>query len=407
MPDVPELVDHLFRRQSGRMVSTLTAILGARHLQLAEDVVQEALIRALHLWPFQGVPQNPAAWLIQVARNLALDRLRRDQNLASKASEIERRMIPRETPAVDDQLAMMFLCCHPRLPDYARVCLTLKTVSGFSVAEIARALLARQDAIAQRIVRAKRQIREEGLAIELPPPQELAVRLESVLQAIYLVFNEGYSATQGPNLIRRDLCEEAIYLASLLAADPSTAAPQVHALLSLMLFQAARLDARQDERGGLLLLEEQDRSRWNREAIARAFRHLDRSAAGDDLTEYHLQAAIAAEHAVAPSLQQTNWSHIVALYDELSARNPSPVILLNRAVAVGRLLGPSDGLQALASIPPEPLDGYYLFHATYAYLYRASGQMLHAAVSYRNALRCNCNEAERMFLEKCLEELER
>ncbi|MBL8233507.1 MAG: sigma-70 family RNA polymerase sigma factor [Bryobacterales bacterium] len=405
MSEVPELVDHLFRRQSGRMVSTLTAILGSKHIQLAEDVVQEALVRALQLWPFQGVPDNPRAWLIQVARNQALDRLRRDQNLASKAPEIERRMTPRDSPDTDDQLAMMFLCCHPRLPDYARVCLTLKTVSGFSVAEIARALLAREDAVAQRIVRAKRQIREEGIAIRMPPPTELPERLESVLQVLYLVFNEGYSATQGPHLIRRELCDEAIYLGGLLASDPVTAAPQVHALLALMLFQAARFEARMDESGELLLLPDQDRSRWDRRMIAAAFRQLDRSAAGEEVTEYHLQAAIAAEHASAPGLDQTNWTHIVQLYDQLSLRNPSPVILLNRAVAIGHLAGPAAGLAALAGIPAEPLAGYYLFHATRAFLHASNGDKESAAEHYRKALACNCNDAERAFLDRRLLEL--
>lgn len=396
MSEIPQLVDHLFRRQAGRMVSTLTSILGSKHIQLAEDVVQDSLVRALQLWPFQGVPQNPQAWLIQVAKNLALDRLRRDQSLVEKAPEIERRLNIQAQPEFDDQLAMMFLCCHPALPAAAQVALTLKIVAGFSVAEIARALLSREDAIAQRIVRAKRQIREERLAIEMPEDQHLVARLQLVMQAVYLIFNEGYSASQGPNLLRVDLCEEAIYLGGLLVQTASTALPPVHALMALMLFQAARLPARVDSSGDLLLLEDQDRALWDRNRIARAFDHLNRSAAGAQLTEYHLQAAIAAEHA---SLT-TDWEHIVALYDQLADRNPSPVVLLNRAVAIANLQGPAAGIREVDLIPREALLNYYLLYATYGYLYQQAGNIGKASDCYRLALNCPCNEAERRFLTK-------
>ncbi|MFN7931672.1 MAG: sigma-70 family RNA polymerase sigma factor [Bryobacteraceae bacterium] len=397
---VTDLLDHLFRRQSGRMVSMLTAIFGSRHMELAEEVVQDALLRALELWPFQGVPDQPQAWLMRVARNLALDRLRRETTLASKIPELERRMSVSTAPGFDDEhLAMMFLCCHPNLPHAARLSLTLKLVAGFSVAEIARALLTKEDAVAQRIVRAKRQIREDNIPLELPPPEELPQRLDSVLEALYLIFNEGYSASSGETLLRRDLCEEAIYLTSLLAANPHTAAPRTHALLALEYLHGARLDARTDAAGDLLLLEEQDRSRWDQRAIALGFQHLDASARGDEMSPYHVQAAIAAEHAGG----HPDWSSIVTLYDQLYQLQPSPVVLLNRAVAVARRDGPRAGLQAVEEIARDPaLARYYLLPAVKAALHQEAGEPALAAASYMDALGCPSNAAERRFLERRL-----
>lgn len=383
------------------MVSTLTGIFGSRHMELAEEVVQEALLRALELWPFQGVPEQPQAWLIRVARNLAVDRLRRETSLAEKIPELERRMQPQAFAVLpDEQLAMMFLCCHPRLPEHGRLCLTLKLVAGFSTAEIARALLMREDAVAQRIVRAKRQIREDNLPVEMPEPAALSERLDSVLDALYLVFNEGYSASAGESLLRRDLCEEAIYLTSLLAASADTALPKVHALLALEYLHAARLDARTDAAGDLLLLEEQDRSLWDQRMIALGFRHLDLSARGEEVTRYHLQAAIAAEHAGGGA---PDWAHIVGLYDQLSEVQPSPVVLLNRAVALARRDGPQAGLAAIEEIASDPaLRNYNLLPAVQAALYQEAGETLLAAQRYMDALGCPSNAAERRFLERRL-----
>jgi len=399
--EVPQLVDHLFRRQAGRMVSTLVAILGSRHVELAEDVAQEALLRALQIWPFQGIPQNPQAWLLRVARNLAVDKLRQRNLHETKIPEIQMRMDTAAPSFPDEQLALMFLCCEPAIPSQSRICLTLKLAAGFSVAEIARALLANDDTVAQRIVRAKRQIREENLTIELPAGKELVERLDSVLEVLYLIFNEGYSASGGETLLRRDLCEEALYLTTLLASTEATAQPKVHALLALELLLAARLDARTDASGDLLLLEEQDRSRWNRERIAMGFRHLDRSACGDELTAYHVQAAIAAAHASAPSLEQTDWTHIAALYDQLLELHASPVVELNRAVAIGKRDGPEAGLNAvLAMTGRDALSGYYLMHAVLAGFYAQTGQTADAAACYQTALSCRTNDAERRFLER-------
>ncbi|MBI3207749.1 MAG: sigma-70 family RNA polymerase sigma factor [Candidatus Solibacter usitatus] len=397
-----ELVEHLFRRQSGRMVAALTAIFGARHLDLAEDVVQEALVKALQVWPFQGIPENPQGWLIQVARRIAIDRLRREASLTAKLPELARMQRSDTAPELDDQLALMFLCCHPRIAAPARVSLTLKVAAGFSVGEIARAFLTTEDAVAQRIVRAKRQIRRENLSMELPAPEELPVRLDSVLESLYLLFNEGYSSSGGDSLLRSDLCEEAVYLTSLLT---KLRAPKVHALLALQLFHVARMNARTDASGELLLLEDQNRALWDRRLIDRAFLHLESSAAGNELTAYHLQAAIAAEHASAESLSTTNWGAIRELYEQLAECSVSPVVLLNRAVAISRHTGAQAGWDALQPLLREStMSNYYLRHAVEAHLLSRLERFGAAREAWRRALDCPCNAVERRFLERRFQE---
>ena len=287
------------------MVSTLTRILGPRHLALAEDVVQDALVKALQQWPHEGEPKNPSAWLIQVAKNRALDLLRREATLAAKADEIGRTFSPAQLKPdedMDDQLAMMFLCCHPALPRESRVALTLKTVAGFGTAEIARAFLIRESTAAQRIVRAKRLIRDQEFAAEPGP-------VEPVLETLYLMFNEGYSSG-GEQLIRHDLCEESIRLARLMADHPATAAPECDALLALFLLQSARSIARVDAGGDLLLLCDQDRSLWDRGRISEGLRRLERSARGDRMTPCYIEAGIAAAHAVAPDYRSTDGNRL-------------------------------------------------------------------------------------------------
>jgi RNA polymerase sigma-70 factor (ECF subfamily) len=399
-----EIVEDLFRRESGRVVSTLTRIFGPRHLALAEDVAQEALVKALQLWPHRGVPANPSAWLIQTAKNLALDSLRRESSLAAKADQIALALSPAAMlpEVIDDQLAMMFLCCHPEIPHEARVALTLKTVCGFGTGEIAHAFLIQESAAAQRIVRAKRLIRERDLAFE-PLDRELpAERTASVLEALYLMFNEGY-ASGGDQLLRRDLCSEAIRLARLIAEHPAVQTPECDALLALFLLQAARESARVDERGDLLLLCDQDRSQWNRAHIAAGFLHLERSAAGDRLTRYHLEAEIAAEHAAAANFDATRWDAIARIYDELHALNPTPVVALNRAVALARAHGPAAGLRELQKIEGHPaLERYHLLPAAMAVLWREAGNEAQAAAYFEKALALDCSAPQRRFLEKQL-----
>jgi RNA polymerase sigma-70 factor, ECF subfamily len=397
--DTSTLVDHLFRKQAGQMVATLTRTLGPRHLSLAEDAVQDALITAMQQWPYRGVPENPEAWLFQVARNRALDRLRHGRMAAGKEPDIAREAVrsgsPGETPLLrgelpaveDDQLGLLFLACHPSLASDARVALALKLVGGFSVGEIARAFLAQESTIAQRLVRAKRALRDSRASFGMPAPSELPARLDSVLDALYLMFNEGYAATSGDQLIRDDVAAEAIRLARMVAMHPAIAAPRAWALVALMLLHAARFPARVDSEGTLFLLREQDRRKWDRRLIAEGMRALDRASSGDRVTAFHLEAGIAACHAAAASWESTAWAEILALYDELLALTGSPVVAMNRAVAVSRLDGALSGLAALDAIDNvEALDGYPLLPAIQAELWREAGDTDRAIECYRAAL---------------------
>jgi RNA polymerase sigma-70 factor (ECF subfamily) len=416
-PRVHELVEHLFRHQAGRMLAALTHIFGLENLDLAEEVVQEALLQALRHWRFHGIPDNPQGWLLRAARNKALDLLRRRASFRRKEHELRERLDERQArenagapggseELEDEQLAMIFACCAPALPSEARVALTLKAVSGFSVGEIARAFLAEESAIAQRLVRAKRRISEAGIALALPSPGELPSRLDSVLQVLYLLFNEGYGAHSGENLVREDLCGEAIRLCQLLASRPDTGLPKVHALLALFYFQAARLETRVDGEGNLLLLAEQERSQWDQDLLALGVRQLDEAAHGNELSAYHLQAAIAAVHATSASIADTNWSRLVALYDQLFAVAPSPVVALNRAVAQSMVAGPEGALASLDELSAESgLKNYYLLPAVRADFLRRLGRTEEAAACYQEALTYPCSEPERRFLVRRINDL--
>jgi RNA polymerase sigma-70 factor (ECF subfamily) len=411
--DPEQLVDHLFRHQSAKIVATLTRVFGSRHLDLAEDVVQDALLKALQQWPFKGVPENPAAWLTLVARNRALDLLRRDASLASKVGQLELALphigIPAAANAgveMDDQLALILMCCHPALPVEYQIALTLKTACGFSTAEIARAFLTPQTTIAQRLVRAKRQIRDHGIVIDPPSADDLPARMDSVLRVIYLLFNEGYAATSGDDLVRADLCEEAIRLGKLVIDQSRLQLPVAHALLALMMLQAARLPARTLEDGTLAVLAEQNRALWDRKLIGLGMRHFGASAAGDAITTYHLQAEIAAIHANAASEVDTDWAKLVELYDDLYKLEPTPIVLLNRAIAIARCDGPHAGLTALEEIDEHSsLRNYHLLPAVAAELWKQAGDNERAADAYQRALACPCSAPERAFLENQLQRL--
>ena len=406
------VVDHLFRQHSGRLLATLTRLLGSRNLALAEEVVQEALVTALQQWPFQGIPSNPSAWLIQVAKNRALDRLRRDRRFSERERDVAAAFESRTSmgdparPFEDDELCMMVMACHPELPRESRVALTLKTVGGFSVAEIARAFLAQESTIAQRLVRAKRLIRERDIPLDLPVASEMSTRLDSLLEVLYLMFNEGYAAHVGEALVRQDLVQEAIRLARMLSRHPATNAPKTHALLALMLLHAARIPARTAAEHDLFVLEEQDRSIWDRGLISEGLRHLDASAHGDIVSSYHLQAGIAACHAIAPSYADTNWAEIVSLYDALLDVEPTPIVALNRAIALSRGAGAAAGLHALAPLHDDPtLSRYYLFHATLGELSREVGDAATAARHYAAALSLPSSTPVRRFLQRKLASL--
>jgi RNA polymerase sigma factor (sigma-70 family) len=411
---VSQLVEHLFRHESGKLVATLTRIFGIEHLNLAEDVVQEALSRALQTWPFRGIPENPSAWIMRASRNLALDVIRREKVFRAKEAEIARLVerdgftsetaIFSEDEIADDRLRMMFVCCHPVIPPEAQVALALKTLCAFSVTEISRAFLTTEAAIAKRLTRAKQKIQEAHVPFEIPGGEELTRRLDSVLQSLYLLFNEGYKASSGEKLVREELCREAIRLTELLAQHPAGNQPETHALLALMLLNTARIAAREDNEGNLLRLEEQDRTRWDQAMIARGMSHLRESAAGDAVSEYHLQAGIAACHATAADYQSTDWARILSLYDRLIEFDGSPVVALNRAVAVANVRGPGTALQTLRAIRDrEKLDSYYLFYAVLGELEMRLNNHAVAAEQFRKSFELAETKSERAFLLKRLQ----
>ncbi|MCH8020898.1 RNA polymerase sigma factor [candidate division KSB1 bacterium] len=417
--NVSQLVEHLFRHQAGQVGSTLTRFFGVQNLDLVEDVVQETLLKALQQWMFQGIPENPAGWILQSAKNRAIDVLRRQSTFRNKQTEIADKIeqdfnssiedpnITLDHEFKDDQLKMIFVCCHPAISREARIALTLKTLCGFSVTEIARAFLSQESTIAQRLVRAKRKIRESDFPFELPDQPEITGRLDSVLEVLYLLFNEGYSAHQGEVLVRDDLCEEAIRLTCILAEHPVGDQPKVHALLAMLFLQASRLPARVDCEGNLLVLKEQDRTLWDEGLVQSGFHHLDRAASGDELSEYHLQAGIASCHATAESYESTDWQRILAYYDELVNMNHSPVVALNRAVALSMVLGPEAGIEALEKLKSlPPMKSYYLLPATYAEFFIQMGKAKQAIKFYRKALELVGTEPEKRFLLRKLKECE-
>jgi RNA polymerase sigma-70 factor, ECF subfamily len=411
------LVDHLFRSRSGQLVAYLTRLLGPENIDLAEEAVQESLLKALQTWPYSGIPDNPSGWLFRVARNAALDVIRHRKLVDQKAASVAAWEIAKsasrataggdadfEEQLRDDELRMVLMCCHPALPRDARVALSLKTVGGFSTREITKALLSEETAVAQRLVRAKRQIRQDNIKFDVPKGNELALRLDSALEVIYLMFNEGYAAQSGQELIRHELCGEALRIAKLLAAS-SVATPQTHALVALLAFQTARLAARVDAHGELVLLEDQDRNLWDTSMVVLGFHHFTISAEGPQLSAYHLQAAIAAVHALANSQRDTDWEMILDLYDQLMEVSPSPVAALNRAVAVAKVNGAEQALADLTELRMEPsLKNYYLLPAVEGRLRMDLGDLSAAALCFRRALKLPCSEPEKRFLERKLKE---
>jgi len=394
------------------MVATLTRILGVSHLSLAEDAVQDALVEALRLWPHRGVPDNPRAWIVRVARNRALDRLRRRGNWATKAAQIAHTLESLheedDTPQFaselrDDQLRMVFLCCHPSLGRDSQVALALKLLGGFSVAEIARAFLAGRAAVAQRLVRAKRTLRQGEVDFSIPSPDELPARLAPVLEVLYLMFNEGHGAHEGDSLVRRDLCREAIRLTLLVCDHPVIGSTEADALAALLLFQGARLATRADSDGDLILMAEQDRSQWDRAKLRQATLLLARAGRGERLSTYHLEAEIAGCHAMAPSYEETDWHRILECYDALHAINPSPVVSVNRLVAVGRLQGAAIALAAGDRAGDwSRLADYYPALVVHAELLAENGDSGRARREFSQALELAASRPVRRHIERRL-----
>ena len=408
---IRELVDSIYRVESGRILATLIRLLG--DFDLAEEAMHEAFATALSAWPVSGVPDNPRPWLISTARFKAIDTLRRRARFDASQDELVRYLQAQSSSAEssqeedileDDRLRLIFTCCHPFLAPEARVALTLREVCGLTTEEIAKAFLTTPSTLAQRIVRAKAKIRETPIPYEVPTPQELPERLGAVLHVVYLVFNEGYSAAAGAEVTRAELTGEAIRLGRLLTELRPE--PEVIGLLSLMLLQESRRAARTSPTGELILLENQDRSLWNREQIAEGVALLEKALKSRGFGAYTLQAAIAAVHAQAESVAATDWRQIVALYDQLARIQPSPVVQLNRAVAIAMCDGPEAGLAHIDAVLEQgELANYYLAHSARADMYRRLGRSAEARSAYEKALALTQQEPERQFLQERIRQL--
>lgn len=398
--NIPQLVDHLFRHEAGKLVSVLTKVFGTHNLDLAEDVVQDSLVEAMSQWQFKGIPHDPSAWLFRVAKNKALNILNREnykRKYVSAVSHLLKSDLTAE-PALnylfseqeiqDDQLRMIFTCCHPSISPDSQIALALKTLCGFSIPEISRAFLTTEENINRRLKRARQSIRNAGIPFEIPRGKELDSRLNTVLETIYLLFNEGYSASKGDTIIRYELCEEAIRLAQIVAADKTIRRKEnVEALLALMFLNASRFKARQDSEGNLLTMAEQDRSLWDAQMRGIGLFHLTAASKNDSISVYYILAAISAHYSIAPDYESTDWNSILSLYDSLITLDNSPVIYLNRAVAISKVNGTKKALMELEKIKDDPaLNKYYLFFSTQAEFFLQEDDYGSASVSFEKAI---------------------
>jgi len=400
-------VDHLFRHESGKMISVLSRLVGLQHLETAQDIVQDTLLQALNSWSFYGMPDNPSAWLYRVAKNKAIDCLRRDKRMRNVTSQYSHLIESEYTLALtiksvfeekeiqDSQLRMIFACCHPGIPVESQIALALKTLCGLNAAEISKAFLSTEETISKRIYRAKEKIRTENIQLDMPEASRLQERLDAVLHCLYLLFNEGYNSSHPDQLIREDLCEEAMRLTHLLTRNRLTNVPRANALLALFCFQASRFAARQDDKGNIILLKMQDRKRWYRPLIQKGFEFLE-TATVKESSAYHLEAAIAYLHAVAPSFEDTDWNAIYYLYGILYKHYPTPFVALNKAIAAGYARNTATALEELLMI--KELEKYYLYHAALAEVYFESGFTEQAKHCYEKALQLTTSVAEQHLI---------
>jgi RNA polymerase sigma-70 factor (ECF subfamily) len=417
-----QLVEHFFRHETGRLHGALVRLLGVHNLTLAEDVAQEAMLRALRTWSIGGVPANPSAWITRVAMNLARDVFRHQRMATGKEAAIithfEQTHSTSAAPAQmdqeirDDALRLMFVCCHPDVAPDAQVVLALKVLCGFSTGEIARAFLTSDAAIEKQLTRTKQRIAAAGIGFEIPEGEDLGPRLDGVLSSLYLLFNEGYKASTGDRLLREELCAEAVRLMTLLVAHPIGNTPRAHALLALMLLTSSRFPTRLGQDGDLLRLDEQDRSKWDQSLIERGLGHLAEAARGREVSAYHLQAGIAACHCMPSGAASIDWPRILRLYDDLLRIKPSPVVALNRAVAVAHVHGARAALEAIEAMAQrQRLESNYLLHAVVGDLHARLNDHAAAIVSFQRALELSQVGPEQAHLQRALDrslaELER
>jgi RNA polymerase sigma factor (sigma-70 family) len=416
--DVEQIVTQLTKTEYGKLVSVLTRIFGTHNLTMAEDTVQDVLIKALQVWEEKGIPDNPEAWLFRAAKNRAIDVIRKNRRQLTFATDINPLLESEYTAATtlnecfkdeeirDDQLRMMFACCHPGINSEGQIALILKTLCGFSIAQIARAFITTPDTIEKRLYRARQAFREHAIEFDIPQGQALQARLDNVLEVIYLLFNEAHSSSYHDSLVREDLAMDTIQLCTLLVSHPHTSLPQAEALLALLYFHTARMPGRVDANGELLLMKEQDRGLWNKEMIERGLFHLRRSAGGDSLSRYHIEAAIAYEHCRAQTFEQTDWQTILYYYDLLKQIIPSPVILLNRAIVIRELEGAAKAIECIRNIPGiDYLQRYYLLHAILGELNAEIGKKEVARSHYEQALKTVVSSVEKQLIQKRLSSL--
>jgi RNA polymerase sigma factor (sigma-70 family) len=407
-----QLVDHLFRHEAGKMIAVLTRIFGIHNLELVEDTVQETFLKALQVWKYRQVPDNPSAWLMQVARNHAIDLIRRQQKMSGISEELATRLRSDtehtieefflDTEIADSQLRMIFTCCHPALNPEDQVALTLKTVSGFGVTEIAKALVSTETTIQKRIYRAKEYIKKHSIAFEIPVGVALQDRLSTVYTVLYLLFNEGYNSVKADELIRHDLCAEAMRLCKLLSEHGVGSHPSTYALLSLMCFQASRFDSRIGEDNTIILLQQQDRSKWDQELILMGYHFLNRSSDGNQLSVYHIESAIAAEHCLSPDFDSTNWRSLLYLYDCLLERKPIPIVRLNRAILLAQLGDLPAAIDAIVDIEDidDLLRHHYIYSAVLGDLYGRAGNVAEARRLLEMAYNLTSSLAEKKLLQE-------